>query len=151
MAQDQQTPVITTTPAFAMHRRERVLVGPAAATPCETICLSDIDDQETLRQHTCRPFSSTAAGPGRMPPPPTIRRMSSAVRSARLWCRTTRSAGGCARWRTRSWSSTAPARTWRSWRPMPTCAWRQLPSQMALNYKSWVLLITSSKERCLLR
>ena len=48
MAQDQQTPVITTTPAFAMHRRERVLVGPAAATPRETIRLSDIDDQDPV-------------------------------------------------------------------------------------------------------
>jgi hypothetical protein len=52
MAQNQQqTPVITTTPAFAVHRRELVLVGPAGPTPRETKRLSDIDDQETLRGH----------------------------------------------------------------------------------------------------
>ena len=50
MAHDQQTaPVITTTPAFAVHRRKLVLVGPAGPTPRETKRLSDIDDQETLR------------------------------------------------------------------------------------------------------
>ena len=41
--------IIMTTPAFAVRRRERVLVGPAAPTPHETKRLSDIDDQETLR------------------------------------------------------------------------------------------------------
>jgi len=51
MAHDQQTaPVITTTPAFAVHRRERLLVGPAGPTPRETKRLSDIDDQETHRR-----------------------------------------------------------------------------------------------------
>ncbi|CAN6340561.1 unnamed protein product [Urochloa humidicola] len=38
-----------TTPAFAVCRREPVLVGPAAPTPRETKRLSDIDDQDTLR------------------------------------------------------------------------------------------------------
>ncbi|CAL4895773.1 unnamed protein product [Urochloa decumbens] len=38
-----------TTPAFAVRRREPVLVGPAAPTPRETKRLSDIDDQDTLR------------------------------------------------------------------------------------------------------
>ncbi|KXG21261.1 (Z)-3-hexen-1-ol acetyltransferase [Sorghum bicolor] len=52
MAQDQQqTPAITTTPAFAVHRRERVLVRPAGPTPRETRRLSDIDNQTTLRRH----------------------------------------------------------------------------------------------------
>ncbi|KAL6594682.1 hypothetical protein ACP70R_048420 [Stipagrostis hirtigluma subsp. patula] len=41
----------TTTLAFAVRRREPVLVGPAAPTPRETKRLSDIDDQEVLRAH----------------------------------------------------------------------------------------------------
>ncbi|XP_062230712.1 benzyl alcohol O-benzoyltransferase-like [Phragmites australis] len=37
--------------AFAVRRREPVLIGPVAPTPLETKRLSDIDDQETLRRH----------------------------------------------------------------------------------------------------
>ncbi|TVU31396.1 hypothetical protein EJB05_23080, partial [Eragrostis curvula] len=36
---------------FAVHRKEPLLVGPAAPTPCETKRLSDTDDQEVLRTH----------------------------------------------------------------------------------------------------
>ncbi|CAL4910414.1 unnamed protein product [Urochloa decumbens] len=38
-----------TTPAFAVRRREPVLIGPSKPTPRETKRLSDIDDQDTLR------------------------------------------------------------------------------------------------------
>ncbi|EES18990.1 benzyl alcohol O-benzoyltransferase [Sorghum bicolor] len=58
-----QAPAMTTTPlAFAVRRREPVLVGPAAPTPRETKRLSDIDDQETLRGHV--PFLFLYRGGG---------------------------------------------------------------------------------------
>jgi len=112
MAQDQkQTPVITTTPAFAVHRRKLVLVGPAGPTPRETKRLSDIDDQEMLRGHVPLLFVYRGGvAIVRVPPTAATRRPPSAALSARRWSRTTRSPGGCGRWRDGSWSSTAPAR-----------------------------------------
>ncbi|KAG2624525.1 benzyl alcohol O-benzoyltransferase-like [Panicum virgatum] len=64
--------------AFAVRRREPVLVGPAAPTPRETKRLSDIDDQETLRSQV--PFllfyrgGARAHGDGRDDPAGVIRR-----------------------------------------------------------------------------
>ncbi|CAO2141253.1 unnamed protein product [Urochloa humidicola] len=45
-----QAPAMTT-PAFAVRRREPVLVGPSEPTPRETKRLSDHDDQDMLRSH----------------------------------------------------------------------------------------------------
>ncbi|KAK3119100.1 hypothetical protein QOZ80_9BG0713830 [Eleusine coracana subsp. coracana] len=47
---------MTTTLAFAVRRKEPVLVRPAAATPTETKHLSDLDNQVFIRKHVASVF-----------------------------------------------------------------------------------------------
>ena len=68
-----QAPAMATL-AFAVRRREPVLVGPAAPTPRETKRMSDIDDQEMLCGQVLFLLFYYGGARERMPPTPATLR-----------------------------------------------------------------------------